>query len=260
MSANKKSKFWSIFGIIILVFLIVKCAGAGTSSSGSSSASSYSYSSSVKSPYASSSGDSKVVSRAKSYLRSSSFSKKGLIEQLEYEGFSNAQATEAVNSISVDWNEQAVQKAKSYLKNMAFSYDGLVEQLIFEGFTSSQAKYGADNSGYGLSSAKSSSSIGASSASGNKAQALKMAQSYLKSSNFSRSGLVEQLMFEGFSNDEASYAASNCGANWNEQAAKCAASYLRLMKMSSSDLREQLKYEGFTSSQIDYALSNYYKY
>ena len=250
MSEKKKSKFGIIILIVFFIFIIVKCLGAGNSSYTSSNTS-------YNGQYSSSSGDSKAVAKAKAYLSSSAFSKTELIDQLEFEGFSSEQATQAVNSINVDWNEQAVLKAKSYLKSMAFSYDGLVDQLKFEGFTSIQAKYGVDNSGYGISSSKSTN--GVSSSTGNRDQALKMAKSYLHSTNFSRSGLIAQLEFEGFSNSDASYAASNCGADWNVQAAKCAASY-RKLGLSYSELRDQIRFEGFTASQVDYAMANYSKY
>ena len=37
---------------------------------------------------------------------------------------------------------------------------------------------------------------------------------------FSHSGLVDQLQYEGFTPEEATFAADNCGADWNEQVAK----------------------------------------
>ena len=73
--------------------------------------------------------------RAKSYLATMSFSREGLIGQLEFEGYSNSDATYAADNCGADWNKQAVLKAKEYLSTMSFSYDGLVEQLEFEGFT-----------------------------------------------------------------------------------------------------------------------------
>ena len=85
---------------------------------------------------------------ANSYLKSSSFSKSGLIEQLIYEGFDEATATLAVNSLtSVDWNEQAALLGASYLKISGFSRSGLIEQLEYEGFTNSEATYGAEANG-----------------------------------------------------------------------------------------------------------------
>jgi uncharacterized iron-regulated membrane protein len=84
---------------------------------------------------------------AKSYLRHSSFSRKGLIEQLEFEGFSNKDATYGVDKQNADWNAQAVGSAKSYLSHSSFSRSGLIEQLEFEGFTATQAAYGVSQTG-----------------------------------------------------------------------------------------------------------------
>ena len=51
-------------------------------------------------------------------------------------------------------------------------------------------------------------------------------------SAFSREGLIDQLMYEKFSTEEATYAADNCGADWNEQALKKALSYLDVSAFS----------------------------
>lgn len=83
-----------------------------------------------------------AVRKAQQYLSTSAFSRQGLIEQLEYEGFSTADATYAVDSITVDWDQQAAKKAQQYLSRSAFSRQGLLEQLEYEGFTPSQAAYG----------------------------------------------------------------------------------------------------------------------
>ena len=58
---------------------------------------------------------------ANDYLSFMAFSKKGLIEQLKYEGYSTEAATNAVNSLDVDWNEQAAKSAEHYLSFMSFS-------------------------------------------------------------------------------------------------------------------------------------------
>jgi len=83
-----------------------------------------------------------ALRKAQEYLSLSAFSRQGLIEQLQYEGFSVADATFAVDSITVDWNQQAALKAQEYLSLSAFSRSGLREQLQYEGFTPSQAAYG----------------------------------------------------------------------------------------------------------------------
>jgi hypothetical protein len=80
---------------------------------------------------------------AESYLDFSGFSRSGLIDQLEFEGYPTEAATQAVDSLNVDWNEQAARSAESYLEYTAFSHAGLVDQLEFEGFTPEQAEHGA---------------------------------------------------------------------------------------------------------------------
>ena len=84
--------------------------------------------------------------------------------------------------------------------------------------------------------------------------ALRSANSYLSFSAFSYSGLIDQLEFEGYSTSEATYAADNCGADWNEQAAKSAASYLSFTAFSQDGLIDQLEYEGFTREQAEYGV------
>lgn len=80
---------------------------------------------------------------AESYLDYSAFSKKGLVEQLKYEGFSKADAKWATDHVDADWNEQAVRSAISYLEYSAFSESELAEQLEHEGFPAKPAKHGA---------------------------------------------------------------------------------------------------------------------
>ena len=84
---------------------------------------------------------------ATSYLRYSSFSRTGLIGQLEFEGFSTADATYGVDAQNTDWNVQAAKSAKSYLEYSSFSRIGLIDQLVFEGFTQAQAEYGVSTTG-----------------------------------------------------------------------------------------------------------------
>ena len=89
-----------------------------------------------------------ALRKAESYISFMPFSKKGLIEQLEYEGFSTEASTSVVEYLNVDWNEQAAKKAKSYIEFMAFSRSGLIEQLLYEGYTQKQAEYGVAAVGY----------------------------------------------------------------------------------------------------------------
>jgi colicin import membrane protein len=90
-----------------------------------------------------------AIRSAESYLDYTAFSKSGLIEQLEYEGFSTEDATFALDTIdnNVDWSEQAVKAAKSYLDYTSFSRSGLIEQLVYEGYTNEQATHAVDEIG-----------------------------------------------------------------------------------------------------------------
>jgi len=80
-------------------------------------------------------------------LRSSAFSRSGLIGQLEFSGFSTAEATFGTDSLKTDWNEQAAKKAASYLRSSAFSRVSLIAQLEFSGFTKAEAEYGVTRAG-----------------------------------------------------------------------------------------------------------------
>ncbi len=91
---------------------------------------------------------SNAVRMAQQYLDYTAFSRTGLIEQLEYEGFSNADAKYAVDKVDADWDEQAAKKAREYLDYTSFSKKGLIEQLEYEGFTKTQAEYGAETAGF----------------------------------------------------------------------------------------------------------------
>lgn len=131
---------------------------------------------------------------AASYLNYAPFSYKGLVRQLEFEGFSNEDASFAADHCGADWREQALRCAKSYLNYSPFSHSGLIEQLEFEGFSTDDSTYAADNCGADWNE-----------------QAAKCAKSYLDFMGFSRDGLIDQLMFEGFTYDQAVYGVEAVG-------------------------------------------------
>lgn len=87
------------------------------------------------------------------------------------------------------------------------------------------------------------------------ANAIAKAKAYLDYSGFSRSGLIKQLEYEGYPTDSATYAADNCGADWNSECAEKAQSYLDYTSFSRDGLYNQLAYEEFTDEQIQYGLS-----
>ena len=77
----------------------------------------------------------------------------------------------------------------------------------------------------------------------------------MSTSAFSYSGLIGQLEFEKFTEEEAKYGVDNCGADWNEQAAKKAKSYLSFSSFSRNSLIDQLEFEGFTYEQAVYGVN-----
>lgn len=96
---------------------------------------------------------SNAVRSAEQYLSISGFSRDGLIRQLSSDagdGYEVGDATVAVDSLNVNWNEQAARSAKQYLEISGFSCNGLIEQLSSDAgdkYTVSQATYGAQQAG-----------------------------------------------------------------------------------------------------------------
>lgn len=88
-----------------------------------------------------------ALRKAESYLTMTAFSQTGLVKQLMFEGFSQADAEWAAATVHADWNEQALKRGKSYLEMSAFSRTSLIKQLMFEGFTKAQATYAVDTIG-----------------------------------------------------------------------------------------------------------------
>lgn len=90
----------------------------------------------------------------------------------------------------------------------------------------------------------------------NQQNAIRKAETYLNIMAFSRDGLVTQLEYEGFSNEDALYGADHCGADWLKQAVSKSKQYLSIMAFSRSGLIQQLEYEGFTTEEANYGVDN----
>lgn len=146
------------------------------------------------STYTPTTGQQNALETAKAYLSVMPFSYDGLVDQLEYEQYTNQEAVYAASRCGADWKEQAVLCAKRYLETSAFSRKGLIDQLEYEGFTSNEARHGVDNCEAGW-----------------KEQAVKCAESYLSHSSFSKKELIEQLEYEGFTHEQAVYGVSQNG-------------------------------------------------
>lgn len=147
--------------------------------------------------------------RAAFYLRSSAFSEKGLIKQLESErvGFTHEQAVYGVSVAGkdIDWDEMAVKRARSILEHSPMSEKGLIRQLESEslGFTHEQASdavkiISEDVNWFEMAAQK--------------------AKSYLEVTTYKRSELLELLESdaEGFTHEQAQYGVDNSGASWGD--------------------------------------------
>lgn len=93
-------------------------------------------------------GEKNALAKAKDYLDIMPFSYTGLVEQLEYEGYTHSEAVYGADNCGADWNKQAEKHAAKYLELMPFSRQELIEQLEYEGYTHSQAVHGAEANGY----------------------------------------------------------------------------------------------------------------
>ena len=83
-------------------------------------------------------------------------------------------------------------------------------------------------------------------------QAVRKAEQYLDQQAFSKSGLIDQLKYEGFSKADATKAVNTIKVNWMNQAALKAKQYLDQQSFSRAGLIDQLKYEGFNQRQAEY--------
>lgn len=94
--------------------------------------------------------------------------------------------------------------------------------------------------------------------------ALSHAKKTFASSSYSRSGVISALKKQGYTEEEAIYAADNCGANWKSNATTGAKTYARNNSQknwiyacySEKATRSALSSDGFTSDEIDYGIAN----
>ena len=80
--------------------------------------------------------------------------------------------------------------------------------------------------------------------------AVNKAQSYISCMPFSSSGLYEQLLYEGFSEEDSKFAVNCLNIDWSEMCYEKAISYItNIGGFSKQSLIDQLVYEGFTEEQ-----------
>ena len=89
--------------------------------------------------------------------------------------------------------------------------------------------------------------------------AIESAEAYNKIFAYSKKGLIENLKYEGFSEEIAECAVKSINANWKENCVRSAHSYLEIISYSKEELIHQLDYVGFTAEEIDYAMDKIYK-
>ncbi len=89
--------------------------------------------------------------------------------------------------------------------------------------------------------------------------AVNSAKIYLKSMAASKTKIISFLRKKGFNEEEATYGAENCGADWYYQALRMAMAYLSVQEYTYEQLALQLINEGFTEDEIIYVLSVIYE-
>ena len=90
--------------------------------------------------------------------------------------------------------QNALADAVDYINQMAFSRDWLIAQLVSDGHDTNDAAWAADHTGADWNE-----------------QAYKKAEEYLKLTSFGHKDMVDQLIFEGFTSDQAEYGATKAG-------------------------------------------------
>ncbi len=64
--------------------------------------------------------------------------------------------------------------------------------------------------------------------------------------------MINQLEFEDYSTEDATWAVDRVEVDWNEQAAKAAQNYLDTQAFSRQGLIDQLTFEGYTPEEAEY--------
>lgn len=136
-----------------------------------------------------------ALSQAQGYIESGAFSHDGLVEQLEYEGYGEKNATYAADNVGADWSAEALQSAQSYVDHIGISSEHLYEMLDYEKFTPDQIDYAMQNVQVDWY-----------------AEAAEDAQDWLDyNDGYTRDELLERLTNDGFSQQQAEYGVMQVG-------------------------------------------------
>lgn len=119
-------------------------------------------------------------------------------EQAAADEAAAAAAAAEVARIGTVAQQNAYRSAVSYLDYSAFSRSGLADQLLYEDFSAEDAEFALAR-------------LEAEGGVDWNAQAAASAANYLEFTSFSHSGLVDQLVYEGFTPEQAEYGVSTTG-------------------------------------------------
>ena len=137
------------------------------------------------------------IRSAKEWLNYAGYSRNRLIEMLcDTDGYNKKDAILAVDSLNVDWNEQAVKTAKDWLEYSGYSRNRLIEMLCdTDGYTKKEATFAVDSLNVDWNE-----------------QAVRTAKDWLEYSGYSRNRLIEMLCdTDGYTNTEAIYGVDEVG-------------------------------------------------
>lgn len=79
--------------------------------------------------------------------------------------------------------------------------------------------------------------------------AAQRATDYLTYFTMSRQGIIDQMIFDGYDEQESAAAVDKLDVNWDEVAVRKAALYRTAFPMTEKRLTYQLRYDGFTEEQ-----------
>lgn len=234
-----------------------------------------------------------AVECALDYLDALYFSREGLIAQLVYEGYAEDESAAAVDSLSVDWFDQAAGAAMDYLEFDSYSELDLGQSLLNAGFLPEEAKYGAASAlGRAVNKPEppetpavpaitpvpegvaiplvtpAPSPADEPVPTEGELAALEVAKAYTKEYWFSRQDLYATLISDGYTGAEAQYGADHVGVNWFTEAAGLAKNILdgwcldedgnvdeSIEPLSRDGLVTYMSMEGFTEDEVDYAVA-----
>ncbi len=87
-------------------------------------------------------------------------------------------------------------------------------------------------------------------------EALEGANRYVKATAISKLGVVDMLVYDKFTQEEAEYGAAKCGADWKAEAVEDANRYLKISDMTRQDVLDMLVYDKFTQEEAEYGADN----